>query len=363
MVDDTVAISPVSTVHAKVVSTQPGQIIVKNFKGTASSSFAINNEVVQITRSLDISDNRVSLQPNIVPDFDLNWPSFIDHVSKWSYNDTRAFMNVRWMSESGNQLFSAPILGNALEEVMWKKMGAMFFGVGIPFDPNTNESQMLGIIPSIRERGGYFKNDGTSVTKQDFNDAFNNIRENGGFNDVVMAMGAKHREKFNEFYREDLKYDGTINMKIAQADAPFVVESFQLPTGEKVKVMNLEYFNSTRSGTAASTTLPGARGMQDATLILDLAPVPTWGGGSVAAIQKCVFDNNGSGAEYMFGFDKGLSPIGSLSVANAGSTLDPSFSNLATEFGHNLKAADQFRIYTNCCYFLQAPERGAFLKG
>jgi hypothetical protein len=269
-------------------------------------------------------------------------------------------MDIKWMSQGESPLFSAPIMGNALEELQWKRMAAMFFGIGVPFDVNTNESQSLGIIPSIDQRGGYFKNDGTPVVKQDFLDGFAQIRRNGGFNDVVMAMGYKHREKFNEFFREDIRYDGTINMKIAQADAPFVVDKFQLPSGEQVKVMNLEYFNSPRSGTAASATLPGARGMEDATLIIDMSPVPTWGGGSVANIQKCVFENNGAGVEYSFGFSKGLSPVGIPTVT---SSQDQQFINIASQFGHNMKASDQFRIYTNCCYYLQAPERAAFLKG
>jgi hypothetical protein len=362
VVDDTVATSPVSPFVGKVIAAQPGQITIKNYTNNPNfaSAYTVNREVIQITRALGISDDNISLQPNILPDSDFNWPSFIDHVAKWSYNDTRSMMDIKWMSEGASPLFSAPIMGNALEELQWKRMAAMFFGIGVPFDVNSNESQSLGIIPSIDQRGGYFKNDGTPVVKQDFLDGFAQIRRNGGFNDVVMAMGYKHREKFNEFFREDIRYDGTINMKVAQSDAPFVVDKFQLPSGEQVKVMNLEYFNSPRSGTAASATLPGARGMEDATLILDMSPVPTFGGGSVANIQKCVFENNGKGVEYSFAFNKGLSPINIPSVT---SSQESSFINLATEFGHGMKASDQFRIYTNCCYYLQAPERAAFLKG
>lgn len=364
-VDFTVATTTTSGVRGIVVNAQPGQfeIAPHNVPAFTGSDFALNSEIIQLHRALTISDERLTIQPNILPSPEFNWPTFMDYAVKWNYNDTRDFYRVRWISEGANPIFSAPILGNAIEELRWQQISNMMFGAGIPFDYNTNKSESRGIIPSIDTLGGFYKNDGTPVTKQDFNDAFHHIRRNGGFGNVVMAMGSKHREKFNEFYKDDIIYTDRVNMSIAGEQSPFMVSRFYLPTGEEIKVMNLEYFNSPRAGTAASATLPGARGMEDATLIINLDPIPAYGGGMVAPVQKCIYTVNGTDAEFHIAFEKGMTPISDVALTSVTSSQDQAIINIAKEFGHGMKASDQLRLYTNSCYYLQAPERAAFLKG
>jgi hypothetical protein len=195
-VDDVVAVNPTSPVHGRVVSTTAGEIVIQPY---TVPSFTVNDFVngssaLLLKRGLDISDPRQSLQPNIVPTSEYNYPSFMDSMKGWHYNETTSIMKpIDWIGEGENPLWSSPFIGEAALKLAFAELANALYSRVIPFDRNTDRSSSKGIIQSIKEDGGFSKDNGTPVLRSDYETAWAEIRRNGGFGNVVMFMGSYAR--------------------------------------------------------------------------------------------------------------------------------------------------------------------------